>query len=100
MSKHVGRKERWTRLDARTYSSREGKVAYLQDAWYGLLEYRTLAPPDRTGGLPTWLPHTPRLGPFKRPRNAMVALEREATFLKNRHGKDVLFGEELWTESR
>jgi hypothetical protein len=28
----------------------------------------------------------------------MVALEREVTALKNRHGKDVLFGDRLWAE--
>jgi hypothetical protein len=72
----------------------------LQGAWYSLLDYRTLVPPQRPGGLPRWETHALRLGPYKRPRNAMVALEREATFLKNRHGRDVLFGEELWTEGR
>jgi len=29
----------------------------------------------------------------------MVALEREATALRNRHGKDVLFGDQTWAES-
>jgi hypothetical protein len=28
----------------------------------------------------------------------MVALEQEATFLKNRHGDSVLFGDQLWAE--
>ncbi len=85
--------------DARTYLSRLGKVVYQQDAWYALLDYKTLAPPARPGGLPSWVKESRRLGPFKRPRNAMIALEREAVFLKNRHGKDVLIGEELWAEA-
>jgi hypothetical protein len=99
MSKHVGRKQRWAQVNAKLFSSNLGKVRYEQDAWYGLLDYKTLAPPGQEGGLPSWLAHTRRLGPFKRPRNAMVALEREATALKNRHGKDVLFGDQLWAEA-
>lgn len=99
MSKHAGRRQRWTRQDARTYSSDFGKVVYQQDGWYSLLEYKTRVPPEREAGLPSWQAHSQRLGPFKRPRNAMVALEREVTFLKNRHGTDILFGEQLWAEA-
>jgi len=29
----------------------------------------------------------------------MVAVEREATFLKNRHGPDLLIGDQLWAEA-
>jgi hypothetical protein len=91
MSRHVARKQRWTQVDTKTYSSALGRVAYQQDAWYALLEYRTLVGPERPGGMPSWRPHAQRLGPFKRPRNAMVALEREATLLRNRHCKEILF---------
>jgi hypothetical protein len=98
MSKHVGRKHRWSRVDAKTYVSATGKVVYEQGAWRALFEYRTLVPAAREGGLPTWTTHSQRLGPYKRPRNAMVALEREVTFLKNHHGKDVLFGDQIWAE--
>ena len=42
--------------------------------------------------LAAWGPHTDRLGPFKRPRNAMVEAERHATFLRRRHGDGVAFG--------
>jgi hypothetical protein len=93
MSKHISRKRRWAQVDAKTYTSALGKVCYQQDAWYALLEYRTLTAPAAEGGLPTWLPHHHRLGPFKRPRNAMVALEREATVLRNRHGEGVVVGD-------
>jgi hypothetical protein len=99
MSKHIGRKDRWAQVDAKSYTSRLGKVVYQQGAWYAVLGYKTLAPPERAGGPPTWLSHEQRLGPFKRPRNAMVALEREATALRNRHGPDVLIGDELWAET-
>jgi hypothetical protein len=98
-SKHVGRKQRWARQNAHTFTSRLGTVAYQQDAWYALLDYRTLAPPRRPGGPPTWVAQARRLGPFKRPRDAMVALEREATVLLNRHGKDVLLGDQVWAEA-
>ena len=98
MSKHVGRKKRWTQEDARTYASALGKVVYDRNAWFALLDYRTRMPPRQEGGVPEWLSDTRRLGPFKRPRDAMVALEREATFLKNRHGENILFGDQLWAE--
>jgi hypothetical protein len=93
MSKHIGRSKRWTRQDARTYTSARGRVVHERDGWYALLVYRTRVPPERKSGLPSWLTHSRRLGPFKRPRNAMVALEEEATILQNRHGDGVLFGD-------
>ncbi len=99
MSKHVGRSKRWTQQDSRTYVSAPGKVVHERDGWYALLQYRTRASAEQKGGLPSWLPHSRRLGPFKRPRNAMVALEQEATILKNRHGDNVLFGSPLCAEA-
>ena len=68
-------------------------------AWFGLFDYKTLAPAEQDGAAPSWLTHSTRLGPFKRPRNAMVALEREVTLLKNRHQKNILFGDQLWAEA-
>jgi hypothetical protein len=97
MSKHVSRKERWTRETPSRYVSALGKVVYERRAWYGLLEYRLRA--EEATPLPAWVPHAQRLGPFKRPRNAMVALEREATLLKNRHGDGILLGGQLWAEA-
>jgi hypothetical protein len=95
MSKHLSRKKRWAQVDARTYTSAQGRVVYERDGWYGLLDYRTRVPPEGEGGLPSWQRQSRRLGPFKRPRNAMIALEQEATVLQNRHGDDVLFGNPL-----
>ena len=46
-----------------------------------------------------WERHDERLGPFRRPRDAMVALEREVVLLRNRHGPDILFGDQLWAET-
>jgi len=97
MSKHIGRKERWSQDSPRQYSSAWGKVVYQQQAWYGVLDYKTLSPEG--GSVPVWTAQTQRLGPFKRPRNAMVALEREMTILTNRHGKEILFGGQVWAEA-
>jgi hypothetical protein len=91
MSRHVSRKERWTRVDAKRHRSTLGEVVYEQNGWYALLTYRTPSAPEE-GALLTWDHHVRRLGPFKRPRNAMVALEQEANVLKNRHGDNLVFG--------
>lgn len=99
MSRHVSRVERWTRHDSRRYSAPEGHVVYEKNGWYAVLDYRTLVTLEGEGGLPGWESHHQRLGPFKRPRNAMIALEREVTSLRNRHGDNVLFGEQLWGQS-
>ncbi len=55
--------------------------------WFAELHYRvhdpeSTAPPD----LQTWL-----AGRFKRPRNAMIALEDRVTELRRRHGAQVAF---------
>jgi hypothetical protein len=98
MSRHIGRKQRWSQLDARRYTSALGQVFYEQNGWYAALDYKTVAPPQ-DDGTPTWVAHRQRLGPYKRPRNAMVALEREVTALRNRHGKHLLIGDQLWAET-
>ena len=94
MSKHVGRKQRWTQQDAKTYASNLGPVVYRQDAWYARLHYQVREPPTEEGELPAWNSHDRWLGPFKRPRNAMIELEREATYLRNHHGEDLRIGKE------
>src|SRR5437588_669545 len=98
MSKHTGRKQRWTQVNAHTHTSALGKVAYQQDGWYALLKYRTLVPSAEAAAPASWEAVERRLGPFKRPRDAMVALEREVTFLRNHHGKNVLIADEVWAE--
>ena len=96
MSKHVGRKQRWTQAGPNRHTSDLGSVVYEKGAWFATLEYRLRTGPPE--GPPVWEPHARRLGPYKRPRNAMVALEREAVFLKNRHGGDALLGGDVWAE--
>ena len=95
MSKHVGRKDRWTQRGPNEYTSALGPVHYRQDAWYARLVYRVREPAQVAGELPAWVSYDRWLGPFKRPRNAMVELEREVTVLRNRHGDDVQVGEEI-----
>jgi hypothetical protein len=97
MSKHIGRKQRWTQASPREYSSSLGKVVYQQKAWYGLLRYKTPAP--EPSDVAVWVAHDERLGPFKRPRNAMVALEREVAILRNRHGQNRLLNDQPWAET-
>jgi hypothetical protein len=98
MSKHISRKQRWNQDIPSQYSSLLGKVVYQERAWYGLLDYQTRVASEKVSELAGWQEHHVRLGPFKRPRNAMVALEREATILKNRHGDDFRLPEKLWAE--
>ena len=97
MSKHISRKQRWNQQTPKRYVAALGRVVYEEQAWYGVFNYRLRQP--QQAGTAVWMDHTQRLGPFKRPRNAMVALEREVTHLKNRHGKDILVEGELWAEA-
>jgi hypothetical protein len=91
MSRHIGRKQRWTQDHASQYTSDFGKVVYAKAAWFGQLEYKTVVPVANETASPSWLSHIVRLGPFKRPRNAMIAVEREAVMLRNRHGDHIQF---------
>jgi hypothetical protein len=96
MSKHISRKQRWTQESSTRYSSALGKVVYRERAWYALLNYKTLSHDEHQ--MPVWTAQTRQLGPYKRPRNAMVVLEREVTALQNRQEKNVLIGDEIWAE--
>ena len=95
MSKHRGRKQRWTQETPGRHVSALGRVVYERNAWFAIFDYRT-----RDGeSANSWIAKERRLGPYKRPRNAMVALEEEVTILRNRHGTEVLIGNELWAEA-
>jgi hypothetical protein len=96
MSKHISRKQRWTQESSTRYAAALGTVVYRERAWYALVDYQTLSHDERQ--MPVWTAHNLQLGPYKRPRNAMVALEREVTALQNHHGKNVLIGTEVWAE--
>jgi len=93
MSRHVPRHERWIAHGPIEHRSVEGfRVFFERGAWWAEVGYR-LRPEDAPADAPAaWEPHTDRLGPFKRPRNAMVEAERHATFLQRRHGDRVALG--------
>src|SRR5437763_842356 len=73
MSKHVSRKQRWTQVSPAEHTSALGRVVYRQRAWYGILSYRTRLPD--AASVAAWESHRQTLGPFNRPRNAMIAVE-------------------------
>jgi len=98
MSKHVSRKDRWTQHGPNAHTSALGTVSYRQDAWFARLVYRVREPSKVEGELPSWIDYNLWLGPYRRPRNAMVELEREVTVLRNRHGDDVQVGDEIEAE--
>ncbi len=90
MSRHIPRHARWNRLGPNEYRSGDAVVRFEKGAWWALLSYRQL--PEHTP-LPAaeaaWERHADRLGPFKRPRNAMIAVEDRAQILKRRHADRV-----------
>jgi hypothetical protein len=93
MSRHVPRHERWTSHGPTEHRSGPGLTVYFRrGAWWAEVAYRTLPDGVPVGPLAPWRPHTDVLGPFKRPRNAMVAAEQQATFLRRRHGDRVALG--------
>lgn len=87
MSRHVPRRDRWVKHGSDQHRSVEGLVARLyKGEWWGEVAYRLLVE-DPSGGPSRWEPRFDRLGPFRRPRNAMVEAERHLTALRNRHGE-------------
>jgi hypothetical protein len=93
MSRHVPRRDRWDQRGPTEFASGPGLRVYFQrGAWWAAVAYRVRpadAPPD---ALAAWEPQTDTLGPFKRPRNAMVEAERHATFLERRHRDNLAWG--------
>jgi hypothetical protein len=91
MSRHIPRHERWSKLGPNEYRSGGPVVRYDKGAWWALVSYRQRdehAPPDAP---PVWHDQAERLGPFKRPRNAMMAAEERVLLLGRRHGDNVRF---------
>src|SRR5204863_113575 len=90
MSRHVPRHERWSKLGPNEYRSGGALVRYAQGAWWAWLSYRQRQEPGPDDSLlPPWEDKCDRLGPFKRPRNAMIAAEQQAILLRRRHGENV-----------
>ena len=66
-------------------------VRFFKRAWWAEVTYRVF--PEDAGLSPqTHEDHIDQLGPFKRPRNAMVEAERHETMLRNRFGDRMVFG--------
>jgi hypothetical protein len=89
MSKHVGRNARWARVGPGEYRSGAAVVRAFKGAWWAWVSYQL-----REGAAPGEFPppfedRCDRLGPFRRPRNAMMAAEEHAVLLRRRHGEDV-----------
>lgn len=87
MTKHIPRKSRWSQLGPNEHRCAEGRVYYSAGQWFAELHYRVHAPDAATPPeQKIWL-----AGKFKRPRNAMIALEDRATALQRRYGERVVF---------
>ena len=92
MSRHVSRKERWQASGADRYRSVDGSVVRRHKGeWWADVAYRLLPAEAQPGEVPAWEARLEVLGPFRRPRNAMVEAERHMTMLRNRHGERVRF---------
>ena len=79
MSKHMGRKERWTRVNAKEYRALFGVVRYERGAWEGTVVYEARS---EAVDAPAWQTARCPAGRYKRPRNAMMAVEGKAQELQ------------------
>jgi hypothetical protein len=92
MSRHVPRRERWNSDGPDCYRSVDGLLVRLfKGKWWAEFSYELLTAGSETGEVSSWQPHFDRLGPFMRPRNAMVEAERHAILLRGRHGEHIRF---------
>lgn len=86
MSHHLSRRDRWEAIHPGHYRSVEGlEVRFHKGQWWAEVAYQVQQENRPAGELPSWQARLDRLGPFKRPRNAMVEAERHVTMLRNRH---------------
>ena len=93
MSRHTPRSERWEQRGPTDYSSGAGlRVFFRKGAWWAEIAYRIRPAEAPADALAPRESHTDTLGPFKRPRNAMVEAERHATFLERRHADRLEWG--------
>ena len=87
MSRHVPRSDRWVQHGTCEHRSVEGPIVRVfKGEWWADVAYQLLLEGD---GASTWEKHQDRIGPFRRPRNAMVEAERHLVALRNRHGERV-----------
>jgi hypothetical protein len=86
MSRHIPRHERWSKLGPNEYRSGSVAVRYEKGAWWAVLSYQ-----QREDPAADWYEQSERLGPYKRPRNAMIAAEERVLLLGRRYGDNVRF---------
>jgi hypothetical protein len=92
MSKHVGRRQRWHQLSPSEYRYNGASVRPYRGSWYAWISYAEADPTVPPPALPEWVAKVQRLGPYKRPRNAMMAAEEFLTLLQRRLGERVRLG--------
>ncbi len=90
MSRHVPRHERWSRLGPKEYQSADAAVRFEKGAWWAVVTYQQRDSAPQADVPPDWQHRSDRLGPFKRPRNAMIAAEEHVTLLQRKHGDRVV----------
>jgi hypothetical protein len=90
MSRHVPRHERWSKMGPNEYRSGATAVRFEKGAWWALVSYRQ-RDDQSAPQAPVWHDQVERIGPFKRPRNAMIAAEARVLLLGRRHGDNVRF---------
>jgi hypothetical protein len=87
MSKHISRKSRWSRCGPNEHRSAVGRVYYRAGQWHAAVTYQVRQPEGESPVIPqSW-----ELGKFKRPRNAMMAVEDKARDLQGKFGEEVVF---------
>jgi hypothetical protein len=91
VSRHVPRHERWSKQGPNQYHSGSLAVCYDKGAWWALVSYRQRDEPALPDAPATWRDQSERLGPFRRPRNAMMAAEERALLLGRRLGDNMRF---------
>ena len=93
VSRHVPRNDRWFPHGPVEHRSLDGlRVFFERGAWWAEVAYRLTAA-EGTDDPASSEKQSDRLGPFKRPRNAMVEAERHATFLQRRYSDRVVLGD-------
>lgn len=80
MSRHTSRKERWTQVNAKEHRSLFGVVRFVKGAWEGIVIYESWNEDCE----PPWQVEEAYAGRFKRPRNAMIAVEDKAREIARR----------------
>jgi hypothetical protein len=91
MSRHIPRHERWSKHGPNEYRSSGVIVRYEKGAWWALVPYQ-IRGAQAEGDSTVWEQQQDRIGPYKRPRNAMIAAEERVLLLQRRQADRVRIG--------